>query len=970
MSNKIKPSLKTKILLPLVLTLSTVGITNKAIAQSCSLSTDPNLPSIIFQDNFESRSYQTGNWLLSGNGEVASADQYDGDYSARVKRGGSLTKTISTVGYNQLHLEYARTTKNLSGDERLNVEWSTDNKIWYLLETTQSQNWQVKQFSLPEAALNQNNFSFRFNVISNRNTEKTFIDGVTVTASAQAIIPAMIQLDDDENMHMMTPEKMAEHNSAMALVAYDKVSNYSISSGNWQDPCVWSNGLPTDGDRVLISANHQINVDGIINNNLISVRVDGTLTFATDNQSELSVDTLLVHSQGRLEMGTVQNPVTASNTATLIINDYLQQGINSTDENSLDYDPYKLGQGLIAHGSVAIHGSTKTNFAVFSGAAAGEQTLTLDTLPQNWQVGDELIIAGTNSDASGAEEVVISALNRNTAEITLNQALQHDHLPPAHNKSGLDLKVHVANVSRNVVIKTPEQNRNTTAFNGQEYIGRGHVMFMHNNDVDVRYAGFYHLGRTNKLADMNVGGVNVANPIARYPLHFHRAGSAEKLAAVHGNVVISSPGFGYVNHSSAVAMTNNVAFNINGAAFVAEAGDEVGSFIGNLAIQTHGNGSQNASSTNTSGGLANALRFGSAGDGYWFESLTLDVRDNIAAGFTGSGFHYWPEQIDLVTSDSTVPKQFSAEPELITGEQASIFDSIRFKNNTAYGGAYGLQFGRLLDGKSTEFNLVDSFLTYAVNYGINRKYSHAVYVRDLVAIGANNSGKGVTGNNNSSSFDLHNAHIEGFKWGVTFSERQQHTGVFGGYFDNNFNIQININAERPQNVTIAGNVQFAPGAIANFYGYDLTPGQIDSNSVFVVELDSMDGPYQLYLPGHAPASTKNMAGFSNLELAKLASNPIEPPLIRADNIANIEVSATTSAQTIDLAGVFLDGLHREISYRIVSNSHPELVATEIIDDQLKLSFFGASAGESIIQIEAKNSANDKRKDAFKVTLKP
>ena len=52
------------------------------------------------------------------------------------------------------------------------------------------------------------------------------------------------------------------------------------------------------------------------------------------------------------------------------------------------------------------------------------------------------------------------------------------------------------------------------------------------------------------------------------------------------SVVADSPGWGFVNHSSYVNFDNNVAFNVVGASFVTEAGNEIGEFVGNLAINT------------------------------------------------------------------------------------------------------------------------------------------------------------------------------------------------------------------------------------------------------------------------------------------------------------------------------------------------------------------------------------------------
>src|SRR5262249_41205996 len=133
----------------------------------------------------------------------------------------------------------------------------------------------------------------------------------------------------------------------------------------------------------------------------------------------------------------------------------------------------------------------------------------------------------------------------------------------------------------------------------------GHVMFMHNDDVHIGYAGFYRLCRTDKSKPINDPVVQSdwtlkpgtgTNPRARYAVHFHRTGTLNDgdPATVIGSAVVDSPGWGFVNHSSYVDMTDNVAFNVDGASFVTEVGDEIGGFYDNLAIGTTGTGEAEA----------------------------------------------------------------------------------------------------------------------------------------------------------------------------------------------------------------------------------------------------------------------------------------------------------------------------------------------------------------------------------------
>ena len=70
----------------------------------------------------------------------------------------------------------------------------------------------------------------------------------------------------------------------------------------------------------------------------------------------------------------------------------------------------------------------------------------------------------------------------------LDRPLTYSHVAASTN-----LEVHIANTTRNAVIESE-----TTTIDR-----RGHVMFMHNRDVNIEYAGFYRLGRTDKSKPLN-----------------------------------------------------------------------------------------------------------------------------------------------------------------------------------------------------------------------------------------------------------------------------------------------------------------------------------------------------------------------------------------------------------------------------------------------------------------------------------
>ena len=115
---------------------------------------------------------------------------------------------------------------------------------------------------------------------------------------------------------------------------------------------------------------------------------------------------------------------------------------------------------------------------------------------------------------------------------------------------------------------------------------RGHVMCMRADttvDQDFQYVSCTNCGRTDKsqqVTDPDGKGGGLANPRARYGLHFHRCGPdiTGTPANVIGCVVNGSPGWGLLNHDYNVNCTDSLVYRVYGAHFACETGSETGSF--------------------------------------------------------------------------------------------------------------------------------------------------------------------------------------------------------------------------------------------------------------------------------------------------------------------------------------------------------------------------------------------------------
>lgn len=605
-----------------------------------------------------------------------------------------------------------------------------------------------------------------------------------------------------------------EHFSMLDLVDYRDVTHTAVASGNWSNPKIWQDGnIPSDNANVLIPHGTEVTVDGVVTQRPRTVRVDGTLQFAPTVDTELVVDTLFVNPHsGAFHMGTANQPISSDVTARLLIAD--------NGPIDLEWDPFQFSRGVIVHGKATIYGAEKTPFVSLATPARARTTvLNLSEAPQNWQPGDELVLTGTHRSEKQTEKAIISSVSGRVVRLT--RRLRFTHEATREGLSG-----HVANLTRNAVI----ESENVRA-------ERGHLMFMHTRDVDVNFAGIYHLGRTDKTKPASDTIVNRQferrdgtglNERGRYALHFHRNGvqrqeevhhhagalstdedhgHESEAARVHGSVVMDSRGWGYVNHSSYVDFTSNVAYDVDGAAFVTEAGDEIGSFVGNLAIHSRGSGEGIGSRTDIQD-------FGHQGDGFWFQGGGITVRDNVAAGQSGHGFVYFTRGLEQrglgkarFLADNLVDRSIAnGKNDVLVGE----VPLREFRNNEAYSNNIGVatRFHKLRDTHE-EVSIIENLRVWNNGRGLNIPYTNRTILRNVEVIGTpdNPWGTGISRNNVTRNITFENVTVEGFRYGIQVPRRGE-TIIASGRLNNIDNIVIQTAVKPNRVVRILDGAQF------------------------------------------------------------------------------------------------------------------------------------------------------------------
>jgi hypothetical protein len=593
-----------------------------------------------------------------------------------------------------------------------------------------------------------------------------------LTAAAADAFVAAVKAQADSHAHGDNSGKATEHEAVLALVPRSEATHVAIGNGDWSDPGTWYQGkIPGADAKVLIPEGISVTYDLVSNASLFTVRVDGELSFATETDTKMLVDTLVVSPMGRLEIGTEENPIQNGVTADIVIAD--------NGDINVGWDPMLLSRGVVSHGAVEIYGQEKTAFLTVDNAPmSGATTINLSEVPQGWQVGDTIVITGTHKQGwywdnnirdviyheSEDEEVTITAINGST--ITIDQSLKYDHDAPRD-----DLAAYVSNMTRTITIAS--ENGEAT-----EVHHRGHVMFMHSDDVDVRYAAFDDLGRTDKSeAAFDVGSVaNVesdTNIKGRYSFHFHKTGTddLENPAISIGNTVSGSPGWGFVHHSSNANFIGNVAFDVFGAAFAAEDGDETGIWQGNMAIRSEGIG-YGAWAVKHADDVARHDN-GRTGDGFFFAGRLVEASDNVAANTTNG--YVWMHR----SAPSDPAAANLDHPEIAYGNETMNVDQAAiqgFHNNEAFGTETGLIVIKANPAQNHDVrSIFDGFLNWETSEGVNLSYTAHYTLKDfdlLSTDGTYANGLGIGVNIGGNAFDMvfNGLTIEGFDTGVDLDQ--------------------------------------------------------------------------------------------------------------------------------------------------------------------------------------------------------
>jgi hypothetical protein len=611
----------------------------------------------------------------------------------------------------------------------------------------------------------------------------------------------------------------------------------SVQTGSWSSPSTWNGGqVPTANHVVRILPSHTVTIADT-SAVAYTVVIDGKLAFAPTVSTRLKATNVQVMAgemgmgtRGILEVGTAASPIAAGVTAEIIIaNSPLGGGVA---------DPLQFGTGITAVGKVSMHGSLKTPTFVrlATEPRAGHTTLALSEAVAGWKAGDRLVLPDTRhikeSEVTGAgwmnavnqwEERTVQAVSTDGRTLTLNSALQYDHLGARDLNNVLELLPHVGNLTRNVIVRS-EDPAGT----------RGHMLGIHMADVDIRYALFKDLGRTTYLP-LNT----TSNHIGRYPIHIHHlSGPLPTPAngfqftvignAVDGGSVETKFKWGIAVHGSHYgSITDNVVYNYNGAAIATEDGSEsFNVFDHNFALRGIGEPNDSVSEAR--------MAMGTEGVGFWFRGPNNFVRNNVAANYQNPtteaayGYVYQFRYLGNIAVPNFKGAMNSGDFTTRNGNNLPI---LQFENNEAYGamqGGFTVWWVSSLDpqpyANAQESVIKDLKLWNVYNkavymYPAQKVTFDGLKIRGNVhAGGARCCGNGVYfADYSSKGIVIRNSNIQGMDEGITAPEAgfgpEPNLTVDNSFLRNNSNLQVPTNGSvngcwMNDKLVVASNVRF------------------------------------------------------------------------------------------------------------------------------------------------------------------
>ncbi|MCO4793523.1 MAG: hypothetical protein KC493_07420 [Bacteriovoracaceae bacterium] len=377
--------------------------------------------------------------------------------------------------------------------------------------------------------------------------------------------------------------------------------------------------------------------------NIDTLTVYGTLLCDEDNADpvvELKVKTIYIH--GTFQCGTSSNTYDKKMIISLKENnvnptqDPSYRGIIVMDEGSLILNGNRKRVGWTKLGATAYPGQDYIiiqNKKLVQTTRSRTKDLISAQIQNKFLVGDKVVIGPTGFDYSEAESFTITSIDPlNPYKLYIDGTIQHQHYGQKQFFSSrikgnilLDERAEVANLTRNILIRSDESNGLIDETNAPTAERGGHIMVHHGGFAAIDSVELYKMGQ--------------AGIMARYPFHWHHVMDGSGQFVRNSSIHHSFQRCITIHRTNNILLQNNVCYKFKGHGYFLEDGSEVkNKIIKNLAISArapHINkvllASDNIQTSESQG------RFPSV-SGFWISNPDNFVISNIVSGSIGTGF--------------------------------------------------------------------------------------------------------------------------------------------------------------------------------------------------------------------------------------------------------------------------------------------------------------------------------------------
>jgi G8 domain/Right handed beta helix region len=405
------------------------------------------------------------------------------------------------------------------------------------------------------------------------------------------------------------------------------------AAGTWE-----GNTKPTLNDDVLIPANSVVVLDENIN--VKSLRIEGKLI--VDLTKNISITTPYIQLTGTaayFEWGTETELYNMQGVITLTGSDKTAKIPGTTVESKA----ILVGEGA----RLEFHGKSKTSWTnLDANAAVGTKTIKIADANNNWEVGDEILIAPSRLSWNEGEKRTIATISADKKTITLTAGLTYPHIGTIKTyKRQTDGKTWTGDMRAEVGLLSKSIKVQGDASSEMEGFG-AHIMIHTEGKARVENTELYRMGQQGILA--------------RYPFHWHLLEEKGQGQYFKGNSVHRSFNRGITIHGTeSTVVENNFFYDHIGHGLFLEDGSERFNVIrGNVVLLTKRPvaGEELIPSDNEANEVQNRTPAS-----YWITNPNNIFENNVAAGTQGTGFWFAMPQSPMAFS-AVIPRFQNIEP--------------------------------------------------------------------------------------------------------------------------------------------------------------------------------------------------------------------------------------------------------------------------------------------------------------------